>query len=319
MKSPGYILWGSAITSLILAAFKPSLIWVAAPLLALALSYSLFCTFVYRPPENHIGAIYLFDRLWRLVGPDDLIVVIPGVHEIKPPISLHLHRVDITLSDVLTQDRVPVHCDLVVYYQLDLRYASTDFRSQALRIPDEGWDSIIRTVLSEKVNDVIGGVNLQQLLSPEGRGRLKRMLSALLAEQVQSLGILVNPRTGVSVQRLRPGYAVWHAMMEELAAVALGEAAAARVRPILEELSRADPKLAWETLLLGWAAAVVQQGNLPQLVIAPGDGLGRDGRTPGTLPGALQAVLQDIVASAAEHRVETTTVSRSQDNEQRAT
>jgi len=76
VKSVGYILWGSAIASFIFVAFKSFTIWIAAPLLMLALSYSLLRVFLYRPPENYVGVIYRFDRLWRLVGPDEWIGVI---------------------------------------------------------------------------------------------------------------------------------------------------------------------------------------------------------------------------------------------------
>jgi len=318
MRSARYILWGSTLAALVLTAFKSSFIWVAAPLLGAALSYSLLHLFLYRPPEDHLGVIYRLGRFSRWVGPDEWEVVIPGIDEIKCPISLHLRRMEINLSDLLTQDQVPVDCKLVAYYQLDLRHAGPHFRSQALRIPGEGWNSIIRTVLQETANEVIGGIALQELLTSEGRRLLKHTLSSKLAQRVQDLGLLISPRTGVSVQVLKPTDAVWRAMVDKFAAASLGEAALDRVRSILEELSRADPKLAWQALLLEWAAAVVQQGNLPQFVIASGDVLGRNGHTQSTLPSALQAALQDIAASAAERRLETTTVNRSQDNEQRA-
>ena len=273
---------------------------------------------LYRPPENHLGVIYRFDRLCQLVGPDEWVLVIPGVNEIKAPISLHLRRVEVALSDVLTQDHVPINCELITYYQLDLRHTKADLRSHALRISDEGWNSILRTVLREIANEVVGGINLQQLLSPAGCRHFKRALSALLAKRVQSLGVIVNPRTGVSVQRLRLAEAVWRAMMDELAAVALGKAAAARIRPILAELSQGHPEVAWEALLLEWAAAVVQQGYLPQVVIAPANGPGRGEHLRSTLPAALRSVLQETAAPTIEHGAEAGTIRRDQDGEQRA-
>lgn len=297
MKSLGYISWGLAVVSLILAAFKSSLIWVAAPLLALALSWSLLCAFLYRPPEIHVGVIYRFGRLWRLVEPDEWIVVIPWVNEIKPPISLHLRRVEVALSDVLTRDHIPINGDLVVYYQLDLRHTRSNFRPQALRIPEEGWNSIISTVLRETANEVVGGMDLRQLLTPEGRGFLKRELSARLAERVQSLGLIVNPHTGVSVQALRPADAVCRATVDRFAAAFLGKAALDRVRPILEELDRDHLDAAWEALLLEWAAAVAQHGKSPEIVVSPNGWVQRNA-TPDQLATLLQGLLSDQGAEA---------------------
>jgi regulator of protease activity HflC (stomatin/prohibitin superfamily) len=245
VKSLGWILWASAVASLVITAFMSAVIWAAAPLLMLALLYSVLRVSLYRPPENHLGVIYQLGRLWRLVGPDEWVCVIPWVNEIKLPISLHLRRAEISFCDLLTEDQVPVDCNLLVYYQLDLRLARAEFWSQALRIPDEGWNSIIRTVAQETAGEIIGGIAFQQLLTPEGRGHLKCTLSALLADRVRGLGLIVNPRTGVSMQTLKPTNAIWCAMVDRFAGVLLGEAALDRVRPILQELSQHYPEVAW--------------------------------------------------------------------------
>jgi hypothetical protein len=294
MKSAGYILWGLAIASLTFTAFKSFMIWIAAPLLMLALLYSVLRVSLYRPPENHLGVIYQLGRLWRLVGPDEWVCVIPWVNEIKLPISLHLRRAEISFCDLLTEDQVPVDCDLLAYYQLDLRLARAEFCSQALRIPDEGWNSIIRTVAQEAASEIIGGIAFQQLLTPEGRGHLKCTLSALLADRVRGLGLIVNPRTGVSMQTLKPTNAIWCAMVDRFAGVLLGEAALDRVRPILQELSQHYPEVAWDALLLEWAAAVTKEGVVPQVVMASG------GRLPYV---ALQERDEQGPVSRAETRV----------------
>lgn len=297
MKSVGYILWGLVAVSLISTIFKPSMIWVAAPLLALALSYSLFRICLYRPPEDHLGVIYQFARFSRLVGPDQWVFIIPGLNEIKDPISLHLRRVAVNLADLLTQDQIPLDCKLLVYYQLDLRCAAAGFPVQALRIPDEGWNSIIRNVLQETANEVTSGIAFQQLLTPRGRRHFKWTLGALLAERVRHLGLVINPRTGVSMQMLKPAHAIWQAMVDRLAAVSLGEAALARVHPILEDLSRRQPETAWEALLLEWAAVAAKDGTVPQVLVAPTGGpahavpQGRDQFEPNDQPYARATVL----------------------------
>lgn len=269
MKSVGCILWGLALALLILVTLQSSLIWVAAPLLGVALSYSLLRGCLYRPPENHLGVVYKFGRLSELAGPDQWTVAIPGVHEIKEPVSRHLRRAEVSLCDLLTGDGVPMDCELLVYYQLDLRLARADFRAQALRIPNEGWNSIVKTALQEIAGEVIGGVNCDELLRPAGRGRLKRTLSALLAKRLEGLGLVINPQRGVSVLSVRPAGAIWQAMLDKLAAESLGEAAVSRLLPMLDELGKRNPEVTWEALLLQWAAAATIEGGVPQVLIAP--------------------------------------------------
>lgn len=276
MRSAGCILWGLAAALLILAAFKSWLIWVAAFLLGVALAASLLRLILYRPPENHLGVKYTWGRLSEMVSPDQWTLVIPGIHEIKEPISLHLRRTEASLRDLLTEDGIPVDLELLAYYQLDLRLADVQFQSQALRIPDEGWNSIVRTVLQEVAGEVVGDANFNDLLNPAGRGRLKGTLSALLAERLRGLGMVINPQRGVSVQVVRPAGMIWQAMLDKLAATSLGEAAVSRVLPMLDELAQRHPEVAWEALLLEWAAAVTKEGGVPHVMIVPNGRAARD-------------------------------------------
>jgi len=162
-----------------------------------------------------------------------------------------------------------VDCELLVYYQLDLRLADAHFQAQALRIPDEGWNSIVKTVLQEVAGEVVGDVNFNELLNPAGRGHLKRTLSAQLAERIEGLGLVINPQRGVSVQVVRPAGTIWQAMLDKLAAESLGEAAVSRLLPMLDELGKRNPEVTWEALLLQWAAAATKEGGVPPVLIAP--------------------------------------------------
>ena len=58
--------------------------------------------------------------------------------------------------------------------------------------------------------------------------------------------------------------------------------------------------------------------NLPQVVVAPTDGLRQGGHVQSALPAALQAVLQEMDALAVERRTEAGTTRRGQDGEQKA-
>jgi len=240
--------------------------------MGLALTLFIWHICLYRPPEDHLGVIYRLGRLSRLVQPDEWAIILPGIHQTKDPVSLHVRRLEVPLSELLTQDQVPVDCELIAFYRLDLRLAAADFRSEALQIPEVGWNSVIKTALQEIANEAIGGLTSQQLLTPVGRKRLKRILSALLAERVGHFGLVVSRQTGVSVQVLRPAEAIWEAMVDQLTAVSLGEAALARIYPMLEELSQRHPEIGWEALLLEWASVMAKEGRAPQSLMAYSQG-----------------------------------------------
>jgi len=270
MRNVVYVLLGLTLTLLIAAVFAPLMIWVAAPILGLTLTLFIWHLCLYRPPEDHLGVIYQLGRFSRLVEPDEWAITIPGVHKPRTPISLHVRRLDADFPEVLTQDQVPVDCKLVVYFQRDLRCADAAVRTEALHIPDEGWNTIIRTVMRETIDEVVSCVPYHQLLTARGRADLKQALGVLVGRRVQRLGLIVHPRRGVSVQMLRPTQAVWQAMVEQSAAVSLGEAALARVRPMLQELSQLHPEISWEALLLEWAAVMAKEGTTPQVLVASG-------------------------------------------------
>lgn len=272
MKPVTYISYGLVIALLIAALFEPSLVWIAVPLLALALAYASFRACIYRPPEDHLGVVYQLGRLWRLVDPNRWIFVAPGIHSVKDPISLYTRRLVVSLSDLLTQDQVPVDCELIVFYRLDLRLADADFLSEALQFSAEGWNSVIKTVVQESANEVVGSITSQQLLTPSGRKRFRQILNALLAERVRRFGLIIDRQTGVSLQTLKPADPIWQAMRERWAAVSLGEAALARVLPMLQELSQQHPDIGWETLLLEWAAVMAKEGAVPEVLVAPDQG-----------------------------------------------
>jgi regulator of protease activity HflC (stomatin/prohibitin superfamily) len=269
MKAINSILWGLAIVSLIATPFRSSLIWMAVPFLVLALYSTLSYLFLYRPPEGYLGVIYQFGRFLRLVEPDEWVIILPGLHQIKEPIGLHLRQIEVRLSDLLTRDQVPVDSQLLVSYQFDLRQANTHLQPQILHISSETWGSIIRTGLQEVANEVMSGFTVQELLTPRGRRCFKQTLSTLLATRVQDLGLVINPLTGVSVQALKPTAVIWQAMVERSAAVSLGEASLARVYPMLEELNQRHPGVAWEAMLLEWAAVMTKDEAVPQVLFVP--------------------------------------------------
>jgi len=220
---------------------------------------------LYRPPENSVGVIYLSDRLWYIAGPNESVLVIPRLHSIKRPISLKTRRADTYLTGRLTKDGVPMDITCLVYFRVDVRWAKDDFRIQALEYNDEIWRQIASTSLTGVVNDILSGLMMRQALADDGKQRLKRLLSEVLAERALSLGLIINPCYGVTVDSIEPAKRIWDAMVEEMAAPSLGDAAHDAVRPMLE-VAKQHPDIGWEVLQMEWAAAIAR-GEIPPGVL----------------------------------------------------
>jgi regulator of protease activity HflC (stomatin/prohibitin superfamily) len=274
MGAVRYLAWFFFVVSTVIGAFNPAVLWAAGLLLILAVLLSLFG--LYRPPENHLGAIYRFDRFHRLIEPDDWTVLWPQDH-VKCDVNLRLHRTTIELSDLLTRDQRPLDCTLAVYFRRDLRLARPGFLPEALQIPIEGWQSIVQTIGREVAMEVAGDMQFQHLLTPTGYALLRHCLSRELANRARTLGILISSSTGVSIQALKPSGALWKAMMDRLAAGALGEAALARVQPMFKGLCEKHRQEAWNALLLQWASALARGDAAPQAVSIHGSGWGPAG------------------------------------------
>ena len=226
---------------------------------------------MYRPPENSVGVIYLFDRLWYVAGPNETVLRIPLLHRVRRPISLKTRRADVFLSSRLTKGGIPMDVNCIVYFRVDVRWAKSDFRLQALEYSDEIWRQIAGTSLTGVVNEVIAGLAMGEILASDGKPRLKRALSVLLARRAGELGLVTNPRYGVMVESIVPARRIWEAMVEQMAAPALGGAAQEIVEP-LAELVQQYPHIGGELLQMGWTAAITRGDAGPGVLVSARNG-----------------------------------------------
>ncbi len=256
------LLWLLAVGLLIWAILLPGSVTIP---LAAALLIVAGLSGLYRPPDNHIGVVYRLGRLWRFLGPEEWTWLIPLVDQVRRPICHLPRQTTARISDVLTQDRVPVSLELLGFYQLDPRLAEGDFRLQFLYVPESRWEAILGNILQEVVGEVVGYFPFRNLLTSAGRSRLKQTLSEELARRVRGLGIRVDRRDGVTVSALRPMDLSWF-----------------RLQPLLEGIRErgAEEDEGWKALVLEWAAAVGQNGRAPQTLITPGGNQAGAGTRP---------------------------------------
>ena len=228
---------------------------------------------LYRPTENNLGVIYWAGRFSRFADPNKWLMLLPWLHCVKQEISLDMQTIEISLRDVMTKDLIAIDIDLKVFFKIDLRQVSADFLPQALRIsqlPPESWGALVRTNTTDIIRNTIFIANtFTYLMSPVGSKYLKRAISSHISDRVVRMGIVVNPRFGISIMNLQPNATYQKALQEAQSAASLGQAAIERIRPILEALRQQNPDAA-QALLLGILAAVNKDGKIPPMVL-PGD------------------------------------------------
>ncbi|MEO8357851.1 MAG: hypothetical protein ABI621_18240 [Chloroflexota bacterium] len=134
-------------------------------------------------------------------------------------------------------------------------------------------------------NVIVISRSFNELASEEGLRYLKQALSGALAQRVRGFGILMN-RFAVGIMSLQPNETFRHALQERSAATAMGNAAAERVRPMLDQLNDQDQRKAFLTLVMQIAAAVAKNGQSPDILFPSaedflsGAELGRTGQGP---------------------------------------
>ncbi len=264
-----FILWGATTALFGLATVAPVLACMAIPALAIALACTVAHFCLYRPPENHLGVIYRLGRFDRWVDPDQYELIIPGIDTVRRPISLYFRPITIALADLQTKDLVPIECEMLVYYQIDLRRAHPEFLAQALQTPDAAWEEILRSQVQEIAGDLVRGATYREIMTAEGCRRFKNRLGRILSDQARNMGIVVDPQFGISIQAIQPISTVWAAHIEQFTAPMQGEAARERIRPTLEEIDKRYPGVGRDAMFLEWAATIAKEGTdaVPRVVV----------------------------------------------------
>ncbi len=225
---------------------------------------------LYRPRENYIGVVNLFGRFWRLVNPNEWMILIPLAQRVRREASLGIRVAVADMRDVLTRDNVPVNLSLKVFYQFDLRSVSPELRVNVLCLAEGLIGEIILSSLEDVVrNRAFINTNYADLGSSASRRSLAVQIAAALAKQVQALGICINPDNGVKITNLQPNEQFKTALCSRSAAVAQGNAALERMEPLLKEMSAHYPNVAWEAVGMMLASALTQDGDLPPVMIPP--------------------------------------------------
>lgn len=242
----------------------------------------------YRPTENHVGVIYSrWGKFKRFVHPDEWTVLSSAFESLEKEVRLDMRTAIVTLENVLTRDRVAIDLDLKVFYSVDVREAQADRMIQVLRFPSESaWEEIVKTGVTDIArNVVVISRPFDELVTPDGMAYLKQALSSELAHRVRAFGILMN-RFAVNIMALRPNDTFQQALQEGSAARAIGNAAAERLRPILEQFKDQDQQKALRALVLQIASAVAKNGESPDLFFPGSDGfpsgggVSKDRRSP---------------------------------------
>jgi regulator of protease activity HflC (stomatin/prohibitin superfamily) len=223
----------------------------------------------------------------RFAHPNQWTVLSSAIECVEKEVKLDMRTAIVRLENVLTHDKVAIDLDLKVFYSVDVRQVHADRLIQVLRFESErAWEEIVKTGITDIARNVVVIAHaFDDLATPGGRSYLKQALSSELAHRVRAFGILMN-RFAVNIMNLQPNEMFQQALQEGSAARAIGNAAAERLRPILEQFKDQDQQKALRTLVMQIASAVAKNGQSPDLFFPSSDdflsggSLSRDRRSP---------------------------------------
>jgi len=228
----------------------------------------------YSPEENHIAIIcsgfcrqkrfkgFATEKEHIWLGPRRL------THRfVFKEINLGPRTAHILLSNVLTVDQVHLELELKVFYRVDPRDTAPENLIQVLKMPNAGFESIVRTNTEEKVrNEIFVQKTADKLFSYHGRRDLRKMLSNRISERVRGFGITVNPLFGAVILNMQPNAIYKQAMQEASAAKAQDLASIRRLAASLDAMPKLTSEQAEQILYLQMASAVNKTGNIPQAI-----------------------------------------------------
>jgi regulator of protease activity HflC (stomatin/prohibitin superfamily) len=253
----------------------------------------------YRPTENHVGVIYSrWGKFKRFAHPNQWTVLSAALECVEKEIKLDMRTTIVRLENVLTRDKVAIDLDMKVFYSVDVREVHADRMIQVLRFESESaWEEIVKTGITDIArNAVVISHTFDDLATPAGRSYLKRALSSELAHRVRGFGILMN-KFAVSIMNLQPNETFQQALQEGSAARAIGNAAADRLRPILEQFKDQDQQKAVRALLMQIASAVAKNGQSPDLFFPSSDDFPSNGGLSGSRHSSLEQHIPGVSPS----------------------
>jgi len=159
-----------------------------------------------------------------------------------------------------TRDNVPVDIRVKLYFRLDPTLIREDELPQLVVLKEEAWKSLVRTVARGTVLTYIGQQRYRHIIPSERRDALCAALSREAGEALRSLGVIISPGFGVSIQDIQPTNAILEATMDRAAAPLKGQAAVQALEPIANQYGEQ------EALRAAVAAAIITTGTVPSVL-----------------------------------------------------
>ncbi len=271
-----YILRGLGGLVLLGAIAARSLPALLALLVLVGLGLLILSVTLYRPPEDHLAAVYRLDRFARWCAPDRWMLMLPWLETVRREISLRPDVMRVALPHIPLRDRVGLAAEMTVRLQFDPRHVAKDLRTTVLNLPPIALHKAVEDRLQIAATDIIGRFTVDQALDPAGFALLGQRLSRRLAQLVFPLGLIVDDQFGVSILHLKADSLVQQAWQHKVAGQLEGEADLARLNPILAQIARYPTRAAMNVLLTEYAATLATTDQLPATILntqPPSDGL----------------------------------------------
>lgn len=159
-----------------------------------------------------------------------------------------------------TKDDVPVDIRVKLYFRLDPTLIREDELPQLVTLNEDAWKSLVRTVTRGTVLTCVGQQRYRHMVPGECRDALCAALSREAGKALRSLGVVMSPGFGVSIQDIQPTNAILEAITDQTIAPLKGQAAVKALEPITGRYGEQG------TLEAAIAAAITTTGTVPSVL-----------------------------------------------------
>lgn len=234
----GALMWAGTFVLAIVAVMFPddAVKGIASVAVVLLVTARVFEGCAYRPKEDHIGVIIRSaDRRYRFVGRNQWTLILPGVEEKAAEVFAAMLRVTTYHPAIPARDGFPMDVTVNWMFQLDPRLVSFIPVQQFLSITRRAeWPGVLNAQFNAVVGRVLTRYHDTDLLTDRRQAQLEQELGEVASARLLPLGIVLNPRFGVSLQAVRHTQRVQRARESHRAAGHDGPAHVERFAPLAE-------------------------------------------------------------------------------------
>lgn len=173
---------------------------------------------VYLPPEN-VQTVFRDANgyLTCVVNSGETHVYSFWAEKPAEQVSMRLRNIAFHLTGIRTRDQVPFNVSGNIYFTVDLTKVRRSVLPAQAQTPDAGWEPMVRAVGPRIILDQWGKQRAARVIQSDCREAISREMTVAVGRALEPMGVVVQPRVGVSIAQIHAEGAI-HESIQGVAA-----------------------------------------------------------------------------------------------------